>query len=74
MQVDCAPSPDTGNPEPAALWFGARRVAVRAVTDRWWGREQRWWKVDTAEGAYIVRRDERTQRWDLAAVVGADPG
>ena len=69
IQVECVPN-SAGEAEPVVLCFGARRVQVRAVTDRWYGTTQRWWKVDTAEGAYIVRRDEQSGQWELAAVVG----
>lgn len=70
LRVECTTSAEQGSIEPAALWFGSRRVDVRAVTDRWYGADQRWWKVETAEGAYIVRLDDRSGTWDLAAVVG----
>jgi hypothetical protein len=56
--------------QPRVIWFGSRRVDVRAVVDQWYGSHQRWWKVDTAEGQYIVRLDEATRAWELAAVVG----
>jgi hypothetical protein len=65
LRVECQ---DDG--EPAVIWFGGRRVDVQAVVDRWWGNSQRWWKVDTEEGAYVLRRDDSTDEWDLAAVVG----
>jgi hypothetical protein len=69
IQVECvAPGPD-GSADPAVIWFGARRVEVRAVTDRWFGSDQRWWKVETVDGTYIVRLDEATGTWELAAVV-----
>ncbi|HYF21244.1 MAG TPA: hypothetical protein VEA40_25500 [Ramlibacter sp.] len=70
LRVECAPSPDTGHAEPVLLWFGNRPVPVRSVVDRWWGPGQRWWKVETAEGAYIVRLDQASGQWELAAVVG----
>lgn len=57
-------------PEPRLVWFGERAVPVRAVVDRWWGARHRWWKVDTDEGQYILRLDEATREWELAAVVG----
>jgi hypothetical protein len=47
-------------------------VDVKSVADRWYGSDQRWWKVETAEGFYIVRLDEASGTWELAAVVGAD--
>jgi hypothetical protein len=69
LRVDCLPGP-TGALDPSTVWFGERPLAVRAVVDRWDGTGQRWWKVDTDEGQYVVRRDEATGDWELAAVVG----
>lgn len=67
LRVECQPGA-SGEPEPAVVWFGRRRVVVRAIADRWWGADQRWWKLDTEEGFYVLRRDERSGEWDLAAV------
>lgn len=69
IRVECIASAEDGSPDPAVIWFGARRVEVRAVTDRWYGSDQRWWKVETLDGIYIVRLDESTGTWELAAVV-----
>jgi hypothetical protein len=69
IRVECTPS-DGGVVEPAVIWFGSRRVDVQAVVDRWYGSNQRWWKVETSEGHYIVRLDEPNGTWELAAVVG----
>lgn len=57
-----------GKADPAVVWFGARRVAVQSVLDRWWGPGMRWWKVETQDGPYILRRSERDRQWELAAV------
>ena len=35
-----------GEQEPLAFWLGKRRLAVRAVIDRWFAPTQRWFKVD----------------------------
>lgn len=69
IHVECAASGTNSSADPAVIWFGARRVEVRAVTDRWFGSDQRWWKVETVDGIYIVRLDESTGTWELAAVV-----
>jgi len=69
IRVECSQPGSTFCGDPVVLWFGARRVEVRAVTDRWVGSDQRWWKVDTIDGIYIVRLDEVTATWELAAVV-----
>jgi hypothetical protein len=73
IRVDCA-SGAGGEPEPAIVWFGARPVAVRAILDRWWGADRRWWKVQTDEGPYVLRRDGAAGPWELAAVARADDG
>lgn len=62
-------SASNSSAEPAVIWFGSRRVEVRSVLDRWYGTDQRWWKVETEEGLYIVRLDGSTGTWELAAVV-----
>lgn len=47
-----------GEQEPVAFWLGERRLAVRAVTDRWFSPMQRWFKVDAEDGnMYILRHD-----------------
>ena len=68
LHVECEPGPGEAL-EPHVVWFGARRVAVSAILDRWYGDTQRWWKVETAEGPYVLRLDEPTGTWELAAVV-----
>jgi len=57
-----------GEPEPAVVWFGQRRVPVRAIVDRWYGAHQRWWKLETDDGLYVLRRDQDSGDWVLAAV------
>ena len=69
IQVECIAADANSLSDPAVIWFGRRAVEVRAVTDRWFGSHQRWWKVETEDGAYIVRLDESTGDWELAAVV-----
>jgi hypothetical protein len=67
LQVECEPGL-RGEPEPALIRFGARCVPVRAIVDRWYGAEQRWWKVATDEGFYVLRRELASGEWVLAAV------
>jgi hypothetical protein len=68
IRVECAAS-GLGAADPAVIWFGTRRVEVRAVTDRWFGSDQRWWKVETSDGSYVLRLEESTGSWDLAAAL-----
>ena len=69
LNVDRSQSP-TGALEPRTIWFGSRRVEVRSILDRWYGEDRQWWKVETDEGAYVLRLDEPSATWELAAVVG----
>lgn len=58
-----------GEPEPSVVWFGARRVGVRAVVDRWFAPATRWFRVDADDDQlYVLRHDEATGEWDLAAL------
>ena len=58
-----------GNQEPLAFWFGARRLIVRDIVDRWFAPTQRWFKVEADDGQlYVLRQDEATAEWELAAL------
>jgi len=57
--------------DPELIWFGGRRVPVLSIVDRWYGPHQRWWKVETEDGFYVLRRDDGTGEWELAAVTRA---
>jgi hypothetical protein len=67
IRVECEPGL-AGEPEPAVVWFGSRRLAVHAIVDRWYGTDRRWWKLDTEGGLYVLRRADGTDEWELAAV------
>ena len=62
----------SGDPEPDVVWFGGRRVPVLAIVDRWYGTHQRWWKVETMDGLYVLRRDDEQGEWELAAVTRSE--
>lgn len=70
LRVDCFAGA-SGAMEPRTVWFGDRPVVVREIVDRWHGADHRWWKVQTDEGSYVLRREERTSAWELAAVVAS---
>ena len=58
-----------GEPEPTAVWFGARRVGVRAIEDRWFAPMQRWYRIDADDGQlYVLRHDLASHAWELAAL------
>lgn len=65
-----------GEQEPRAFWLGERRVAVLEVVDRWYAPGQRWFRTRTDDGhAYVLRHDEGTGEWELAAFTRAgSPG
>lgn len=67
IRVECQPAA-SGELEPAVVWFGSRRLDVLSIVDRWYGAHQRWWKVDTEDGLYVLRRDDSSGEWELAAV------
>jgi hypothetical protein len=51
-----------GQQEPLAFWLGQRRLAVRAVVDRWFAPTQRWFKVDADDGSDNIRRTQGRTR------------
>jgi hypothetical protein len=72
LRVETSAGP-AGDPEPSVVWFGTRRVGVRAVVDRWFAPSRRWFKVDADdEQLYVLRHDQTTGEWDLAALTRRD--
>ena len=69
LRVETSAS-ESGGIDPVVIWFGARRVDVLAIIDRWYAPDRRWWKARTAEGDYILRFDQSAGTWELAAIVG----
>ena len=60
LRVECSAGL-AGEPEPSVVWFGARRVGVRAVVDRWFAPDKRWFRVDADdEQLYVLRHDQST--------------
>lgn len=57
-----------GDQEPVAFWLGDRRLAVQSIVDRWFAPAKRWFKVEADDrDVYVLRHDEATDVWDLAA-------
>ena len=68
LRVECCAG-YRGEQEPLAFWFGARRLVVRAVVDRWFAPTRRWFKVEADdEQTYVLRYDEAAEQWELAAL------
>jgi hypothetical protein len=73
LRVECGPGLG-GDAEPVAVWFGSRRVGVRAIVDRWFAPTRRWFRIDADdEQLYVVRHDEATGEWELAALTRREP-
>lgn len=68
MDIDVETSVNAvGDPEPVRFRVGPRRLAVRAVLDRWLDPERGYFKVEADDGAvYILRRDSGNGGWDIA--------
>jgi hypothetical protein len=72
LKVESAPGP-RGEPEPTTVWFGERRVGVRAIVDRWFAPMQRWYRVDADDDQlYVLRHDLASHAWDLVALTRRD--
>ena len=72
LRVECGPGLG-GEAEPLAVWFGQRRVVVRAIVDRWFASDRRWFRIDADdEQLYVLCHDQATGQWDLAALTRRD--
>ena len=72
IRVECS-ADHRDDPEPLVFWLGQRRLTVRGIVDRWFAPTQRWFKVDAEDDQlYILRYDETTGRWELAALTRRD--
>jgi len=57
-----------GDQELLAFSLGGRQVTVRAIVDRWFAPQQRWFRIDADDGnTYVLRHDEPSGEWELAA-------
>jgi hypothetical protein len=60
-----------GEQEPRAFMLGERRLEVHELLDRWLDPAHRYFKVRVDGGqVFILRHDEGTGEWELAALVG----
>lgn len=71
MRVECEPDAP-GQFQPKRIWFGSRCVPVLSIVDRWYGADHSWWKVDTEDGLYVLRRDDRSGEWEVAAITSTN--
>jgi hypothetical protein len=64
-----------GDQEPRAFTLGERRFEVKEILDRWIAPDHRYFKVQADDGrTLILRHDEAAGDWDLAGLVGPEPG
>ena len=74
IRVECY-SGYRGDEEPRAFWLGSRRFEVVELQDRWLNPERRYFKVRVDDGRrFILRHDESSGEWQLAALVGPERG
>lgn len=67
IQVECYAG-YRGEQEPVAFRLGGRRLAVRAIVDRWFAPGSRWFRVDADDGnLYVLRHDDAGSQWSVAA-------
>jgi hypothetical protein len=72
IRVECHAG-HLGDQEPRAFVLGERRLEVRGLLDRWLDPAHRYFKVRVDDGQiFILRHDEGTGEWELAALVGPE--
>ena len=63
-----------GEQEPRAFVLGERRLEVTEIVDRWLEPGRRWFKCLASDGnTYILRHDEASGDWELAAFTRTAP-
>jgi hypothetical protein len=64
-----------GEQTPHTLILGDRRIDVAEVVDAWLAPEYRYFKLRGNDGnTYLVRHDERSNRWELTMFRGEHLG
>lgn len=67
LRVECRAG-HRGEAEPVAIDFGARRVKVCSIDDRWLATSHRYFRVTGSDGdTYILRHDSESGDWTLGA-------
>jgi hypothetical protein len=70
IRVECYAG-QRGEEEPRAFHLGGRRLPVTEILDRWLDPAYRYFKVGIEDGRqFVLRHDEATGQWELAALVG----
>jgi hypothetical protein len=61
--------------EPRAFHLGEQHLAVIDIVDRWLDSRHRYFKVRVDGGRqFVLRHDTASGEWELAALVGPEPG
>ena len=61
-----------GEEEPCVFWLGERRLEVVELVDRWYDPDYRYYRCRADDGdCYVLRHDELSGEWDLAAFTAA---
>jgi hypothetical protein len=63
-----------GEEEPRAFTLGERRFEVKQILDRWIAPDYRYFKVRADDGRTLILRHDASGDWDLAGLVGPEPG
>ncbi len=70
IRVECHAG-HRGEEEPRAFTLGKTRFPALEILDRWLVPGHRYFKVRVEDGrSFILRHDESSGEWDLAALVG----
>lgn len=64
IRVECE-SDERGEMVPRRIVFDQRVVEARAVLDRWYGKDYRYFKIRGDDGIYLIRHMEKDGQWDL---------
>jgi hypothetical protein len=55
-----------GEQTPRQIQFGKRKIEVVEIVDQWLSPDHRYFKlIADDQGLYIIRHDEREQKWEL---------
>ena len=61
----------TANERPQRFTLGERTIEVRDIVDRWYGEQERYFRVSTDEGdMYVLKYSERDAAWELVSFTG----
>lgn len=72
IEVECEGTAAHSPIVPLSFRLGSRRYQVAEIVDRWSGPEQSYLRVRADDGGlFVLRHDEATHQWELAAYTSA---